>query len=218
MALTCLFLFLLLSFFWVPTIRKHHFSSWCRHFIILLYKEEYNDTRAHNTYNAIHFRALYIYIFAEDLQLLLFRVVGWSLFSFKRNTPQEKNGEEERNHRPTTKNTRLFVFVLNLRALIYLRVSLSLLRSFEKKRKRRSTKRNEEEQQQHRNNRLKEEDNEEERKRRARDDDIIVTSSRATGHQKLSLHLPFRVFKVVIKLSEKIRERGQQIFYSSSSE
>ena len=62
MALTCLFLFLLLSFFWVPTIRKHHFSSWCRHFIILLYKEEYNDTRAHNTYNAIHFRALYIYI------------------------------------------------------------------------------------------------------------------------------------------------------------
>jgi|TARA_B110000305_G_scaffold179776_1_gene199254 hypothetical protein len=97
-------------------------------------------------------------------------------------------------------------------------VSLSLLRSFEKKRKRRSTKRNEEEQQQHRNNRLKEEDNEEERKRRARDDDIIVTSSRATGHQKLSLHLPFRVFKVVIKLSEKIRERGQQIFYSSSSE
>jgi hypothetical protein len=133
--------------------------------------------------------------------------------------------EEERNHRPTTtENTqrRLFVFVLNLRALISsrARVSLSLALLFrEKKRRRkrrRSTKRNRE---RHRNNRgLKEEDEEDERKRRARDDDIVVTSFSKgnSGHRKLSLHFPFRVFKLSEK---KYAERTTQIFfYSSSSE
>jgi hypothetical protein len=118
--------------------------------------------------------------------------------------------EEERHHRPTTENTqrRLFVFVLNLRALISsrARVSLSLALLFrEKKRRkrRRSTKRNRE---RHRNDRPKEEDEEDKRKRRARDDDIVVTSFSKgnSGHRKLSLHFPFRVFKLSEK---KIREK-----------
>jgi len=97
------------------------------------------------------------------------------------------------------------------------RVSLSLSRcSFE----RRGGGKEEEAQrgtERHRNDRPKEEDEEEERKRRARDDDIVVTSFSKgnSGHRKLSLHFPFRVFKLSEK---KYAERTTQIFSSSSSE
>ena len=146
---SCLFLFLLLSFFLgadntktslflvVPSL--HHPS--------LQKKNITTHARTIHTTQFISARYIYIYIFAEDLQLLLFRVRWLVFLSLKRNTPQEYNGEEERNHRPTTKNTRrLFVFVLNLRALIYSRACLSLFCALSRRRGKeeaqRGTKRN----------------------------------------------------------------------------
>jgi len=95
------------------------------------------------------------------------------------------------------------------------------LRSFEKKRrKRRSTRRGTE--RHHRNdNRPKEEeedDDDEERKRRARDEttsSLVTSFSKGnSGHQKLSLHFPFRVLELEVK---NTRKRTTQIFSSSSS-
>lgn len=142
-------------------------------------------------------------------------LVGLS-FSYKKHTAGVQRRRRKKSSTDDQKHARrLFVFVLNLRALIYSRARLSLFCALSRGR-RGKEEAQKEEQQHHRNdNRLKEEDDEEEeRKRRARDDDIIVTSfSKGNSrHQKLSLHFPFRVYSVV----QKIRERGQQIFYSSS--
>jgi len=90
--------------------------------------------------NAIHFRALYIYIYThkKTFNASSFVFVGWS-FVLLKETHRRSERRRKKSSTATTENTqrRLFVFVLNLRALISsrARVSLSLSRcSFERRR------------------------------------------------------------------------------------
>ena len=137
--------------------------------------------------------------------------VGWS-FVLLKETHRRSKRRRKKSSRPTTENTQtsLRFCVLNLRALISSRACFSLFRALLSRRRggKEEAQRGTE---QRRNNRLKEEDEEEERKRRARDDETSSSPlQKATfGHQKLSLHFPFRVFKVDSKLREKYAENNK---------
>ena len=163
-------------------------------------KKKNITTRARtiHTTRFISARVIYIYIYIRRPRRLLCFFLLFGLFlslSLKRNTTPQ-NGEE-RHRRPTTKNThvrRLFVCVLNLRALIcaHISLSLSLLRSHARRRGKEEQRNTTTDEKRFQTQRPSERRQQREGKKsaRRRTTSSSPLSRKATGHhQKLSLQI-----------------------------